>query len=128
MVLHYKPHLKKYARVLRKNLTDAELKLWSRVRRKQLHGAQFYRQVPIEGYIVDFLCPSAKLIVELDGGQHRLPEQMEMDQRRDSLLADLGYKVLRFDDRETLINIQGVLETIYKEMDRRSGKSPLSSP
>jgi len=127
MARHYKAYLKKYARALRKKMTDSEMLLWSRIRKKQLLGAQFYRQSPIEGFIVDYLCPSAKLIIEVDGGQHNLPEQIERDRKRDGALHDLGYKVLRFSDRDVLLNIQGVVEALCREMETRLTNSPLTS-
>ena len=70
MALPFNNKLKSLARRLRTNMTDAERHLWAGIRRKQLGGAQFYRQKNIGNYIVDFYCPSARLIVELDGGQH----------------------------------------------------------
>ena len=69
-MLHYNKNLMKYARELRKNMTDAERLLWSKIRGKQLKGYQFYRQKILGNYIVDFHCPKANLIIELDGGQH----------------------------------------------------------
>ena len=128
MMLRYKPHLKKYAQALRKNMTDAERALWRHVRGKQLAGAQFYRQTPIENLIVDFFCPSSKLIIELDGGQHALPDSRMKDELRDSVLSQLGYRVMRFSDRDVLLNIQGVLEAILREIEVRRNKSPLSPP
>jgi very-short-patch-repair endonuclease len=70
MILYYKPKLKLYSRQLRSSLTDAEILLWSHIRRKQLCNIQFYRQKPIGNYIVDFYAPTARLIIEVDGGQH----------------------------------------------------------
>ena len=69
-MLFYNTKLKKYSQELRKNMTDAERLLWSRLRRKQLNNFQFYRQRIIGDYIVDFYCPRSKLIIEVDGGQH----------------------------------------------------------
>ncbi len=69
-MLKYNPHLRDKARHLRKNLTDSEAALWSRLRNKQLLGIQFYRQKPIGEYIVDFFAPRARLVVEVDGAQH----------------------------------------------------------
>ena len=73
-MIPYNKDLKPFARELRKNMTDAELHLWNRVRRKQINGYQFYRQKNIGSYIVDFYCPAAKLIIELDGSQHYTEE------------------------------------------------------
>jgi len=82
-VLHYNSYLKEKARKLRKNLTESEQVLWSRLRRKQVLGVQFYRQRPIGKYIVDFYCPKAKLVIEIDGSQHLAPEGARKDQARD---------------------------------------------
>ena len=73
-------------------MTDAEGFLWERVRRKRLRGRQFYRQKNIGDYIVDFYCPSAKVIIELDGGQHFTKEGIKADQLRDEYLNSLGLR------------------------------------
>ena len=113
-MLPFNKDLKTLARELRKNMTEAESFLWQRIRRKQLKGRQFYRQKNIGDYIVDFYCPSAKLIVELDGGQHYTEEGVKRDQIRDKYLENLGFSVLRFSDREVFRNIEGVLERIFE--------------
>ena len=95
-------------------MTDAERLFWSKVRRKQLNGHQFYRQKNIGEFIVDFYCPSARLIVELDGGQHFLPEGIKGDKTRDEYLRSVGLNVLRFSDRDVLIDTESVLETVFK--------------
>jgi len=69
-MLPFNKELRQFARELRKNMTDAEKHVWSRIRRKQLKNSQFYRQKNIGNYIVDFYCPAAKLIIEIDGCQH----------------------------------------------------------
>ena len=113
---HYNKVLKEYSRTLRRNTTDAERLLWSRVRRKQLRGYQFYRQRIIGNYIVDFYCPKAKLVVEVDGGQHYSVEGMEKDKARDAYITQHGLDVLRFSDREVLENLDGVIETIWRHL------------
>ena len=115
-MLYYNKNLKDYSRTLRKNMTDAERLLWSRIRRKQLKGYQFYRQKIIVNYIVDFYCPKRKLIIELDGGQHCEEEEMKRDKKRDSYLENIGLKVLRFSDRDIFKNLTGVLERIYENL------------
>ena len=115
-MLHYNKNLKGNARTLRKNMTDAERLLWSRIRRKQLKGYQFYRQKIIGNYIVDFYCPKTKLIIELDGSQHHGEEGMKRDKKRDVYLKNVGLKVLRFSDREVFENLTGVLERIYENL------------
>ena len=113
IVLPYNKNLKKHARELRKNMTDAERRLWSKIRRKQLKENQFYRQKNIGDYIVDFYCPAAKLIVEIDGGQHYAEENIVKDEARDKFLSDLGFRVLRFSNSDVFKNIEGVVTDIY---------------
>jgi len=111
-MLPYGRQLKQNARELRSHMTDAEQKLWYRLRRKQINGWQFYRQKPIGQYIVDFYSPEAGLVVELDGSQHFEPEHQAADQKRDTYLAGLGLRVLRFDNRQVLLEIDGVMGVI----------------
>jgi len=99
-MLPYSKTLKNYSRELRNNSTNTETFFWSKLRRKQLKSRQFYRQKVIGNYIVDFYCPSAKLIIELDGGQHYTNDGIHKDIKRDDYLKSLGLKVLRFSDRE----------------------------
>ena len=115
-MLFYNTRLKQISRQLRSNMTDAEKLLWSRLRAKQLKGRQFYRQRIIGDYIVDFYCPKANLIVELDGGQHYTDEGIKKDKRRDDYMMDQGYKILKFSDREIFENLTGVIEKIYGDL------------
>jgi len=101
------------AQALRRNSTDAEMKIWFAVRDRRLAGFKFVRQEPIGPYIADFVCRDAKLIVEVDGGQHN---ESERDQRRDAFLATKGYRVLRFWNSDVLTNIDGVLQTILASL------------
>jgi len=114
IMLFYDTELKQLSQQLRSNMTDAEKLLWSKARRKQLKGFQFYRQRIIGNYIVDFYCPKANLIIELDGGHHYTEESIKEDSRRDDYLKEQGYRVLRFSDRELFENLKGVLERIYE--------------
>jgi very-short-patch-repair endonuclease len=98
------------ARELRKNSTDAERLLWSKLRNRQLLGFKFRRQVPLLHYIADFVCMDAKLIVEIDGGQHA--NKLQADQQRSEQLAGLGFAVIRFWNHEVLQHIDVVLEQI----------------
>jgi very-short-patch-repair endonuclease len=100
--------------------TDAELRLWHRLRRKQILGVQFYRQRPIGNYIADFYTPAAKLVIELDGAQHLEIGQAKYDVQRTKDLEQLGLKVLRFDDRQVLLQTDSVLETIFQAMKNPS--------
>ena len=103
------------ARKLRSNQTDAELKLWLQLRGRRLGGLKFRRQVPIAGFIADFACEEAKLIVELDGGQHA--EQTKGDTERTEILQVAGFMVLRFWNNEVLANMDGVLQRIMEVAD-----------
>ncbi len=89
---HYNPTLKERAR-LRKNMTEAERKLWSHIRKKQIKGIQFLRQRPIGNYVVDFYAAEVELIIEVDGGQHYQDEGKEYDQSRDEYLQGLGLNI-----------------------------------
>lgn len=108
----YRATLQAPARLLRKNMTDAEQVLWQRVRRKQIGGVQFYRQKPLLSYVVDFYCPAAKLVVELDGSQHFEQEHQSKDRLRDEALVRLGLQVLRFDNRQIMLETEAVLAVI----------------
>ena len=110
----YNKNLKQVSRDLRNNMTEAEKLLWSKLRNKQILGLQFYRQKPILNFIVDFYCPAANLVIECDGGQHYTEEGLEADRVRDETLAQLGLKVLRFDNRQVLGQIVDVVEVIYR--------------
>jgi len=112
-MLRYDGHLKKYSRRLRKGMTDAEKLLWSKIRGKQLSGFQVYRQKPIGRFVVDFYCPNANLVIELDVGQHYSEEMRGRDGLRDNYMRSLGLRVLRFSDREVLENLTAVLEKIW---------------
>jgi very-short-patch-repair endonuclease len=112
-MLQYDRHLKKYSRRLRKEMTDAERVLWSRIRGKQLKGLQVYRQKPVGRFVVDFYCPKAKLVIELDGGQHYTEDLKAKDEMRDRYMMAQGLKTLRFSDKEVFENLTGVLEEIW---------------
>jgi very-short-patch-repair endonuclease len=113
-MLYYKKELQKYSRKLRKNMTIAENRLWFHLRGKQLCNRQFYRQKIIGNYIVDFYCPRANLVIELDGGQHFTESGIKKDYERDSYFKDLNLRVLRFSDCDIFDNISGVIEKIVE--------------
>jgi very-short-patch-repair endonuclease len=115
-MLKYRQDLKEKSRALRRNMTDAEQALWFRLRRKQLAGIQFYRQKPIGNYVVDFYAPSAKLVVELDGSQHMDEQMTKRDAARSVFLEEQGLAVLRFDDRQALMETGRVLEAILAHL------------
>lgn len=106
--------MKYRARELRSRQTDAECLLWSRLRNRQLAGFKFRRQCVIEPYIVDFVCLEAKLVVELDGGQHQA--QAEYDHVRLQYLTARGFEVSRFWNNEVLSNTEGVLESVATKL------------
>jgi very-short-patch-repair endonuclease len=129
MMLTYRSDLKERARLLRNNATDSEALLWSRLRRKQLLGIQFYRQKPIGRYIVDFFAPRVRLVVEVDGSQHLEGKHSMRDATRDAFLAAVGLTVLRFNSREVLKETAGVLEVIHRvTAGLVSGEIPPSPP
>jgi very-short-patch-repair endonuclease len=98
------------ARELRHEMTPAERLVWQRVRANRLNGFHFRRQQVIDGFIVDFYCHAAGLVVELDGGIH--DRQADYDAQRDRILAARGLRVLRFENRECVENLEGVLGRI----------------
>ena len=124
-MLKYNPSLKRFARDLRSNLTDCEHRLWRSLRGKQILEIQFYRQKPIGDYIVDFYAPKAKMVVEIDGGQHFKEENRKIDDHRDKFLQQQGLIVLRFHNAEVNENFDAVLEKIYRVAESRlQDKSP----
>ncbi len=130
MVLRYRRDLKQKARALRSSMTDAEQKLWARLRRKQALGIQFYRQRPIGNFVVDFYAPSARLVVEVDGSQHFAHEEAKRDLRRDEHLIHLGLRVLRFDNRQVLQETEAVTAAIHWAVLEKltSGEIPPGPP
>ena len=100
------------SRTLRHNSTDAERKLWTVLRNRQLEDLKFRKQVEIDGYVADFLCPEKRLIIEVDGGQHT-PER---DARRTAYLESQGFRIIRFWNNDVLQNIDGVWTTIEEAL------------
>jgi adenine-specific DNA-methyltransferase len=105
---------KLHARRLRQDSTDAERKLWGRLRDRQLDGHKFRRQRPVGRFIVDFLCLEGRLVVEIDGGQHA--DNVDADERRTHEIEGAGYRVIRFWNHEVLSNIEGVLTAISQAL------------
>lgn len=106
------PTHRRFAREMRADSTKAENLLWQALRNKQLEGLKFKRQVPMDGYIADFVCFEAKLIVEVDGSQHSLSQR---DAQRDTHFASQGFRTLRFWNDEIEHNLDGVCRTILLE-------------
>ena len=117
--------LKHIARQLRKEMTDAEQRLWSRIRRKQIHGVQFYRQRPVGPYIVDFYAPKVLLVLEVDGSQHLEATHRKQDREREEFFKKRGLHVLRFDNLQVLGKTDDVVEEIWRMVGDRLGESPL---
>jgi very-short-patch-repair endonuclease len=120
----YQNRLKPLARTLRSNMTEAEQHLWARLRRKQMQGLQFYRQKPLLQYIVDFYCPSARLVIELDGSQHFDEKNQAADAVRTAELRALGLTVLRFDNRQVLKETHAVLDVIHRHISLQIPPNP----
>jgi very-short-patch-repair endonuclease len=110
------------AKRLRRQQTDSERILWFCLRGRRLAGWKFKRQVPIDSFIVDFVCADAKLIVELDGGQHAL--RTHQDEERTRALEAMGYLVLRSWNNDVMRNLDGVLEEILNTLNRHSPEPP----
>ena len=108
----------RFVRALRKNATNAERLLWSRLRGRQLSGFKFRRQHQVGPYICDFVCLDASVVVELDGSQH--VEQMAYDSRRDAYLRSKGLRVLRFWNADVLVRTGDVVDTIFEALHRRA--------
>jgi very-short-patch-repair endonuclease len=115
------------ARRLRSNTTDAERKLWWHLRVLKRDGFHFRRQVLIDHMIVDFACFSARIVIEVDGGQHNLAAGLAADRLRDDHLRRQNFKVLRFWNNDVLGNIEGVMETVREALGFRT-PTPNPSP
>ncbi|MEN8613859.1 endonuclease domain-containing protein [Dehalogenimonas sp. THU2] len=120
-MLPYNHKLLEISRTLRKHMTDAELRLWSKIRMKQI-GYQFYRQKPIGNYIADFYCPRARLVVEVDGGHHYSGDTALHDKARDEYMVRLGLTVIRLSNADVMNNLDGAVQAICEHL----GKIPLS--
>jgi len=107
------------ARALRSDATDSEKALWYKLRELKQLGYRIRRQSPFRSYVLDFVEHSAKLVIELDGSQHGLPDQARKDEKRDALLKAEGYLVLRFWNSEIVENVDGVVDAILRELRQR---------
>jgi very-short-patch-repair endonuclease len=105
------------ARELRNNSTDAERRLWQKLKRRQIAGVKFRRQQPIGPYIVDFVCFERRVAVEVDGGQHS--EQLHQDEQCTHWLEAQGYRVLRFWNNDVLANTEDVAQAVFDEVEKR---------
>ncbi|MBS1772171.1 MAG: endonuclease domain-containing protein [Bacteroidetes bacterium] len=109
------PYLTDTRKELRKNLTPAEAELWKYLQNNKL-GRKFRRQYGIEHYITDFCCPKEKLVIELDGEVHNNIVQGGLDEERDERLNELGYKVLRFENKDIFYNADRVISEIINHL------------
>jgi len=107
-----------FARRSRSAPTEAEAALWGLLKERRLHGFKFRRQVPIGSYVADFACHALKLVIEADGGIHRLTEARDAD--RDAWLAEAGYTVLRFNNSAILYNPNLVFDAVRRHVEGRS--------
>jgi very-short-patch-repair endonuclease len=107
-----KPDIFKLAKELRKLETSAEKLLWSKLSKNQLLGLQFRRQHPINRFIADFYCPKIKLVIEVDGSIHDIPEYQVHDIGRSEVLNDFGITVIRFTNEQILNEIDSTVEQI----------------
>ena len=125
-MLPYNPNLTPPARRLRKEMTDAEQLLWSRLRREQILGLHFYRQKPLGSFIVDFFAPKANLVVEVDGSQHGDADHAGRDAERDAYLVARGLYVIRFSNAQVLREVGAVMEAIYRTVAENPPFPPFS--
>ena len=107
-----KPSIFKLAKQLRKDETEAEKKLWTRLNKNQINGLQFRRQHPINMFIADFYCSKIKLVIEIDGSIHDIEEYHEHDQGRSAIFEDFGITVIRFTNEQILTEIDYTVQQI----------------
>jgi very-short-patch-repair endonuclease len=105
-----------FARVLRGQMSNAEVILWSHLRRRGLCGCKFRRQHPIGAYIADFACVPARLVIEVDGATHGTDLELAYDARRDAFMRSIGWKILRFTNGDIYEELDGVIERIAEEL------------
>ncbi|NTF41536.1 endonuclease domain-containing protein [Rhizobium rhizogenes] len=105
--------LRQFAKTMRSDATKAENMLWQALRGSQLEGFKFRRQVPIDGYIVDFVCFEVRLIIEVDGAQHA---ESVRDRKRDVYFSNQGFRIMRVWNHEVVTNLDGICLTILAEL------------
>ena len=115
MKIHNRKNLKPLRRTLRAQLTPAETRLWKYLQHEQLAGRKFRRQHSLGPYIVDFYCPAERLALELDGAAHDAEQAGERDAARTAYLQKLGVRVIRFENRYVMENLEGVLAMIREQ-------------
>ena len=115
MTVHNIQPLKSRRKGLRSAMTPAEIRLWQALKHRQLNGLKFRRQPSIGPFIADFYCPAAKLVIELDGSAHDSESAQQQDAERTAYLVSLGLRVVRFENREVMANLEGVLCEIRRQ-------------
>ena len=118
--LYNDPETRPDRRRLRRDATDAERKLWSLLRNRQLGSLKFFRQYGIGPYILDFYCPQQRLAIEVDGGQHADKRGQEHDAKRDTYLREKNIRIIRFWNNDVLQNIEAVGQKIREETGKGS--------
>ena len=116
------------ARQLRRDVTEAEKKLWRALRDLRVADSHFRRQATIGPYFADFACHAAKLVIELDGGQHADGANIARDAKRDAYMKENGYRVLRFWNNDVMQNVDGVLQHIVETLSAPRPPTPDPSP
>ena len=122
----FRPRATRLAKNLRNNATDTERKLRQHLRASQLNGFKFCRQMPVAGYVCDFLCRSARLVIEVDGGQHDW--QANEDVTRTRRIEAEGYRVIRFWNNEVNDSLEEVLFRIVEALAEAAEAHPQSLP
>jgi very-short-patch-repair endonuclease len=118
MAEHYnKSTMKQRRRTLRKNLSKAEVILWSKLSHKQMHGYKFRRQYGVDQYVLDFYCPRLKLAIEVDGDSHFMPGAEEQDKMRQEYIEAFGIRFLRFTNPDVCENLDGVCQMIFNKVE-----------
>ncbi|MCE5347171.1 MAG: endonuclease domain-containing protein [Bacteroidales bacterium] len=110
------PDIFKKAKELRKEETEAEKILWTRLNKNQMMGLQFRRQHPINKFIADFYCAKIKLIIEVDGSIHEIPENQAYDIGRSEILNDFGITVIRFSNEQVINEIESTIKEIERNV------------
>ena len=101
-------------KLLRRNLSKAEILLWLQLKNKKINGHKFRRQYSVGRYVVDFYCPALKLAIEIDGGYHLADDAREYDKIRQKVIESYGIRFLRFSDTEVIKNMPGVIKSIQE--------------
>ncbi|MGZ5988765.1 MAG: endonuclease domain-containing protein [Rhizomicrobium sp.] len=107
---------RRFAKELRRRMTDAEVILWSRLRRKTLLRHKFRRQHPIGNYIADFACVLGRLVIEVDGATHSSEAEMAHDAERDAFMRERGWRIVRVTNNDVYERLEDVLEAIFRAL------------